>query len=101
MPEIDLVNIFVEIIGTFFIISIILQSVNDHTIRPFAIGCTYVAAIYFGTITSVGGHFNPAVSFGYLLKNKMEFSLFIAYVLSQLIGCALAVKFNNLFVSKN
>lgn len=91
---IDLVKIIVEILGTFFFLSVILQTLSDSSIGPLAVAVAFLGAIYFGASTS-GAHFNPAVSFTMLLKQKMEINLFIAYVLAQLIGASLAVKFND------
>jgi glycerol uptake facilitator-like aquaporin len=34
------------------------------------------------------------------MKNKMEVNLFIAYVLAQLIGAALAVRFDNFIITR-
>jgi aquaporin Z len=96
---VDLVKVVVEILGTFFFLSVILQTLTDSSIGPTAVAVTLLGAIYFGASTS-GAHFNPAVSFAMLMKNKMEMNLFIAYVLSQLIGAALAVKFNNFILTK-
>ena len=97
----DLVKVVVEIIGTFFFLSVILRTLTDSSVGPIAVAVALLAAIYFGASTS-GAHFNPAVSFSMLLKNKIEFNLFIAYVLAQLIGAALAVKFDNyLLLSKS
>ena len=89
----DLVKIIVEILGTFFFLSVILQTLTDSTIGPIGVAVTLLGAIYFGASSS-GAHFNPAVSFAMLMKNKIEMNLFIAYVLAQLIGAAVAVKFN-------
>lgn len=90
---IDLVKVVVEILGTFFFLSVILRTLSDSSIGGIGIAVALLAAIYFGASTS-GAHFNPAVSFAMFMKNKMEVNLLIGYVLAQLIGAALAVKFD-------
>ena len=95
----DLVKVVVEILGTFFFLSVILQTLTDTSIGPIAVAVTLLAAIYFGASSS-GAHFNPAVSFAMFMKNKMEMNLLVTYVLAQLVGAALAVKFNNFILKK-
>ena len=90
---VDVVKVVVEILGTFFFLSVIIRSLNDTSIGGFGIAVALLASIYFGASIS-NAHFNPAVSFAMLMKNKMDMNLFIAYVLAQLIGAALAVKFD-------
>jgi len=95
----DLVKVVVEILGTFFFLSVILQTLTDTSIGPIAVAVTLLSAIYFGASSS-GAHFNPAVSFAMFMKNKMEMNLLVTYVLAQLVGAALAVKFNNFILAK-
>jgi len=83
----------VEAVGTFFFLSVILHSLADNTIGPHSVAIALLAAIYFGNSVS-WAHFNPAVSFVMFLENKLTFNLFIAYVLSQLVGGVAAWKFN-------
>jgi aquaporin Z len=91
----ELVKIaFVEILGTFFFISVILRTLTDNSIGAVGVVAALLGAIYFGASTS-GAHFNPAVSFGMFMKNRLTLNLLVAYVLAQLIGAALAVKFDN------
>ncbi len=96
---VDLVKVIVEILGTFFFLSVILNTLNDASIGAIGVAVTLLAAIYFGASTS-GAHFNPAVSFAMFMKNRMELNLLIVYILSQLIGAALAVKFNNFVLTR-
>ncbi len=96
---VDLVKVIVEILGTFFFLSVILHTLTDASVGAIGVAVTLLAAIYFGASTS-GAHFNPAVSFAMFMKNKMEVNLFIAYVLAQLIGAATAVKFNNFLLTR-
>jgi aquaporin Z len=97
---VDLVKVVVEILGTFFFLSVIIRTLTDSTIGAFGVAATLLAAIYFAASTS-GAHFNPAVTFAMFMKNKIELNLFIAYVLAQLIGAALAVKFDNFITTKS
>lgn len=83
----------VECLGTFFFISIILNSLKITSIGAVGIAVGLLAAIYFGGHIS-GGHFNPAVSIAMFLKNKLTFNLLIGYIVSQILGAGLAVKFN-------
>ena len=96
---VDLVKVIVEVLGTFFFLSVILRTLTDASIGAIGVAVTLLAAIYFGASTS-GAHFNPAVSFAMFMKNKMEVNLLIAYVLAQLIGGALAVKFDNYLLTR-
>lgn len=92
--DIDLIKYIVEAIGTFFFVSVILNTLYDASLGPIAVVVALLASIYFGIQVS-GAHFNPAVSVSMYLKNKLSFNLLIGYILSQLIGAGLAVKFNN------
>jgi aquaporin Z len=96
---IDIIKIVVEIVGTFFFLSVILRTLTDANVGATGVAVALLASIYFGASIS-GAHFNPAVSFSMFLKGKMEMNLFIAYVLAQLIGGALAVKFDNFLITK-
>jgi aquaporin Z len=96
----ETLKVIVEMLGTFFFLSVILQTLTNREIGPTAVAVTLLAVIYFGASTS-GAHFNPAVSFAMFMKNKMDMQLLVTYVLAQLIGATLAVKFNNvLFAPK-
>ena len=61
-------KLFVEFIGTFIFLSVILTTGD-----PFAIGLALAVVIYFGGKVS-GGHFNPAVSVMMFL-NKAIFKM--------------------------
>ena len=90
----DLINILIEIIGTFFFISIILNSLTDKRIGPIGIAVGLLAAIYFGGKMS-SGHFNPIVTISFFMKNKIQTNVMICYILAQIIGGLSAVEFNN------
>ena len=87
-----MIKYIVELVGTFIFLSVILKTGN-----PIAIAISLAAVIYFGGYVS-GGHFNPAVSFMMYLHNKINIENMVIYIISQLIGAALAfyyVTFNN------
>jgi aquaporin Z len=96
--NLDLIKFLVEIIGTFFFVSIVVGTLYDHSLGPIAVVVALLASIYFGLKTS-GSHFNPVVSMAMFFKNKLSFNLLIGYIISQAIGAGLAVKFNNMIMS--
>jgi aquaporin Z len=80
-----LVQLFAELIGTFFLISVVLAEGT-----AIAIGVTLIAIIFFiGKVS--GAHVNPAISFVMWLKQDISANVFVAYVIAQLLGGALAV----------
>jgi aquaporin Z len=93
--------VIVEIIGTFFFLSIILSVVADGATNPFsaalapiAIAVGLLAAIYFGGKIS-GGHFNPAVSIMMLAKGNIDSITAFAYIVAQIIGGLTALLVNS------
>ncbi len=83
----------VELIGTFFLVltvscTALLSAGNPLT--PIAIGSVLMVMIYAGGHIS-GGHYNPAVSLGALLRGRLSAKDFVPYLISQLVGAALAV----------
>ena len=83
---------YVEFIGTFIFISVILQ-VAKLSYGAFAIGLTLAAMILFGGQLS-GGHFNPAVTLASYLNGGVDGSHAVLYAISQCIAGALAVLFH-------
>ncbi len=83
----------VEFIGTFFLVLIIISSVNglgdSSFLAPIAIGTGLMALIYTGFHIS-GAHYNPAVSVAVLIRGKMDTKDFIPYILAQVAGGAAA-----------
>ncbi|MDR9419386.1 MIP/aquaporin family protein [Gracilimonas sp.] len=73
-----------ETFGAFFLVLAF-----GFTGDPLAIGLTLIALIYIGYPIS-GGHYNPAVSFAFFLKQELSLPQFLGYVLSQTIGSILA-----------
>ena len=88
------VKFFVELVGTFIFLSVIIITGN-----PLAIGLTLAAVIWFGGTVS-GGHFNPAVNLLMLLNKKMNTTDFISQTLAQFIGAALAFYYYTLTKKK-
>ncbi|RNC83848.1 MAG: porin [Balneola sp.] len=70
----------VEAVGTFF-----LALSMGLTTNPLAIGLLLAGLIYGGMHVS-GAHFNPAISFAYLLKKRISFGTFSSYFVSQCLG---------------
>eukprot|EP00811_Abedinium_folium_P026624 NODE_3944_length_1958_cov_4.211360.p1 GENE.NODE_3944_length_1958_cov_4.211360~~NODE_3944_length_1958_cov_4.211360.p1 ORF type:complete len:490 (+),score=145.65 NODE_3944_length_1958_cov_4.211360:183-1652(+) len=73
-----------EFIGTGFLaFSIALSPLSNCP--PLSIGCTLMAMVYMGGPVS-GGHFNPAVTLGVLVRGHIKFNDACFYVLAQLSG---------------
>ncbi len=85
---INLTKCFVEFIGTFIFLSVIL-----NTGEAFPIGLALAVAIYFGGNIS-GGNYNPAVSTMMYLKQKLDTPHYIGYVVAQILGGIAAYAFN-------
>ena len=88
------IKYIVELLGTFFFLSVILNSSNENLIKPFGIAATLLACIFFAGKIS-GAHLNPAVTLAVYLKDNTELNVVIGYIIAQLIGAGLAVKFND------
>jgi aquaporin Z len=87
-----------EFIGTFFLVLTIGCTViggGSGVIPPLAIGAALMVMVYAGGHIS-GGHFNPAVTLGVLIRGKVSAADAVPYILAQLAGAAvatMAVKF--------
>jgi aquaporin Z len=87
-----------EFIGTFFLVLTIGCTViggGTGVIAPLAIGAALMVMVYAGGHIS-GGHFNPAVTLGVLIRGKVSTADAVPYILAQLAGAAvatMAVKF--------
>lgn len=89
----------VEFIGTFFLvftIGCVLLLGGDGVINAIAIGFALMIMVYAGGFVS-GGHYNPAVSLAAVIRKSLPLIEFIPYVISQLLGSALAVVLVNHF----
>lgn len=81
-----------EFIGTFFLVFTVgMAAISGLAgdFAPLAIGSVLMVMIYAGGHVS-GGHYNPAVSFGVLLRGGMTFADMIIYWVAQLVGGAAA-----------
>ena len=95
---------FVEFLGTFIFLSVILNAVSKNSsmaaYAPLAIGLALVVSIQFGGHIS-GGHFNPAVTSMFALKGELPSNDVAPYILAQVAGAVAAKYFNNWTVPKN
>ena len=76
-----------EIIGTFFLVLTVGCTVihgDAGVIPPLAIGSALMIMIF------AGGHYNPAVTLGVLIRGKIKGIDAIAYMIAQFIGAAIA-----------
>jgi aquaporin Z len=81
------IKYFVELIGTFIFLSVIL--ITGEAI-PIAIALA--AMIYWGGKIS-GGAFNPAVTLALYLNKKLNTVQLVGYMIAQFIGAVLAFYF--------
>jgi aquaporin Z len=80
----------VEFVGTFFLVLTVGLAVRSGSVlAPLAIGSVLACMIFAGGYVS-GGHFNPAVSLGVLLRGKLNKGDFVPYVIVQLIAAVVA-----------
>jgi aquaporin Z len=80
----------VELIGTFlFVFAIGTAASLSGAFAPLAIGSTLMVMVYAGGHIS-GGHFNPAVTLGALVRGRIGPRDAAAYWVVQLVGAALA-----------
>jgi aquaporin Z len=79
-----MLSYFVEFIGTFIFLSVIIITGN-----PLAIGLALASVIWFGGKVS-GGHFNPAVNIMMLMNKKMDIMEFVGQTIAQILGAIAA-----------
>ncbi len=85
-------KLLTELVGTFLFFSVIAMSGPMGKLAPIAIGAALTAMVYMGGHVS-GAHYNPAVSFGLLLRGAIEAPTMVAYWIAQLVAGALAFMF--------
>ena len=81
-----------EFIGTFFLVLTIGCTgigAGAGVIAPLAIGAALMVMVFAGGHIS-GGHYNPAVTLGVLIRGRVSVTDVIPYMLAQLAGAALA-----------
>ncbi|MFS0894868.1 MIP/aquaporin family protein [Microbacterium sp. 179-I 3D3 NHS] len=79
-----------EALATFLFVLAIIAAVNSGSpLTPLAIGFTLMVLVY-STGHISGAHLNPAVSVGVFLRGGLSVVDFVAYLVAQLVGGALA-----------
>src|SRR5664279_1367572 len=81
-----------EFIGTFFLVLTVGCTVIPGAagvIPPLAIGAALMVMIFAGGHIS-GGHYNPAVTLGVLIRGKMKAADVVPYLVAQLLAAAAA-----------
>jgi aquaporin Z len=80
----------VEAIGSFFLTFVVVMSVLSHSaFTPLAAGAALMVMIYAGGHIS-GGHYNPAVTMGALVRRKIGIVETIGYWIAQVAGGVVA-----------
>src|SRR5260370_34226121 len=81
-----------EFIGTFFLVLTIGCTgigAGAGVIAPLAIGAALMIMVYAGGHIS-GGHYNPAVTLGVLIRGKVNAAGVVPYMVAQFVAAALA-----------
>jgi aquaporin Z len=81
-----------EFIGTFFLVLTVGCTVigaGTGVIAPLAIGAALMVMVFAGGHIS-GGHYNPAVTLGILIRGKLQSADVVPYWIAQLAGAATA-----------
>lgn len=88
---------FVELLGTFTLVFVLVGTIMS--VGPQADAGTLEVALAYGLVIAVmvsavghisGGHFNPAVTFGFMLTRRISVLLGVFYWVAQLAGGVLA-----------
>lgn len=83
-----------EVLGTFFLVFTVCMTTSPAgagagALAPIAIGSVLMVMIYAGGHIS-GAHYNPAVSFGVMIRGRANMAETVKYWVSQIIGAAIA-----------
>lgn len=80
-----------EFIGTFFwTLTLVLASNNGSgEMAPLAVGAALMVMVYAGSQVS-GGHYNPALTLALLMRNRVDRSDAIYYVVAQIFAALIA-----------
>ena len=81
-----------EFVGTFFLVLTIGCTgigAGAGVIAPLAIGAALMVMVFAGGHIS-GGHYNPAVTLGVLIRGKVQAADVVPYMIAQCIGAAVA-----------
>jgi aquaporin Z len=79
-----------EFIGTFFLVLTIgctVVGAGATVIAPLAIGAALMVMVFAGGHIS-GGHYNPAVTLGILIRGKINVGDVVPYIIAQVAGAA-------------
>jgi aquaporin Z len=80
----------VEAIGAFFLTFVVVVSVLSHSVfTPLAAGAALMVMIYAGGHIS-GGHYNPAVTMGALVRGRIGIGEAVGYWAAQVVGGVIA-----------
>lgn len=80
----------VETIGSFFLTFVVVVSVLSHSVfTPLAAGAALMVMVYAGGHIS-GGHYNPAVTTGALVRGRIGIGEAVGYWIAQVAGGVLA-----------
>ena len=86
-----------EFIGTFALvfvggaaIMVVSQSNSASGLLQIALAHGLVLAVFISALMRISGHFNPAVTFGFLVARRIEPMMAGLYIVAQLLGAVLA-----------
>ena len=80
----------VEVIGTFFLVFVVAAaSFAGSVFTPLAAGATLMVMVYAGGHIS-GGHYNPAVTMGALVRGRIGIGDAVPYWIAQVVGGVVA-----------
>src|SRR6188508_1737205 len=92
LPQTIMRKYITEFIGTFFLVLTIGCTVipgSAGVIPPLAIGAALMVMIFAGGHIS-GGHYNPAVTLGVLIRGKVKAADVVPYIVVQILGAIVA-----------
>jgi aquaporin Z len=88
-------KLLTEFVGSFVFMTVIALAGGIGQLAPLAIGFALCAMVYMGGHVS-GAHYNPAVSFGMLLRRVIDARTMVAYWGAQVLAALLAFTFGYL-----
>lgn len=100
MTELTGPKLLTEFVGTYVFLTVISLSGYAGPLAPLAIGSALMVMVYMGGHVS-GAHYNPAVTFGLLLRRRIPVVEAGAYWVTQLVAAALAFTFGYLVSGKS